>query len=186
MLKDMRLETERLIIQPYREEDLVECFQLMQDQDLFEFLDMSVMSFEDYGELFHWIISCYNIDFDGDFKYSFSINLKESGKHIGWVGIGGIEYDHSIKEIYWLIGKKYWNNGYATEAAAALLTYGFDVIGLNNITAVCKPGNIASQKVMEHVGLKYQGIVQGLPKEYDWYNGELKYKLSKDEYKSII
>ena len=184
MFKDILLETKRLIIRPYREEDLLECFQLMQDKELFRFLDMKVMTLEEYSELFHWIIRCYSVSPDRDFKYSFNICLKETGKTIGWVGIGGVEYDHSIKEIYWLIGRAFQNNGYASEAAAALLEYGFLVMGLNEIIAVCRPENIASEKVMKKNGLKYQGVVEGLPEKYGWYNGELKYGLLKSDYQS--
>ena len=182
MIKDMILETERLIIRPYQEEDLLECFQLMQDKELFRFLDMSVMTLEEYSELFHWIIRCYSVSPDRDFKYSFNVCLKETGKTIGWVGIGGVEYNHSVKEIYWLIGREFQNKGYASEAAAALLEYGFTVMSLDEITAVCKPENIASEKVMKKIGLKYRGIVEGLPEQYAFYNGELKYALSKQEF----
>jgi ribosomal-protein-alanine N-acetyltransferase len=178
----MKLETKRLIIRPYTENDMMECFQLMQDKELFTYLDMDVMSFEDYSDLFHWILRCYEIGFQDDFKYSFSINHKASGKHIGWIGIGGIEYDHAIKEIYWLIGKEHWNQGYATEAATALLEYAFIIMKLPEITAFCKPDNIGSRRVMEHIGLKYQGIVDGLPAEYDYYNCELKYALKREAY----
>ena len=109
---------------------------------------------------------------DCHFKYSFNVTLKETGKHIGWVGIGGVEFDHSIKEIYWLIGRDYQNKGYASEAAAAVLKYGFCVIGLDEIVALCKLENIASKKIMQNIGLMYQGIVENLPQEHDYFNGE--------------
>lgn len=180
MVKDMRLETKRLTIRPYAKEDLMECFDLMQDKELFNYLDMDIMSLDEYKNLFHWLIDSYNTEFDGDFKYSFNIILKETGKHIGWVGIGGLETDHSMKEIFWLIGKNHWNKGYATEAATALLEYGFNVIGLKEIVALCKPENIASKKVMEHIGLEYRFTMEG--SSNDFYNGEPFYSLTKDEY----
>ena len=183
MVRDMRLETERLIIRPYVEADLIECFRLMQDKDLFEYLDMDVMSLEEYQGLFEWLIDSYDIGFDGDFKYSFNVTLKETGAHIGWVGVGGLDFDHSIKEIYWLIGKEHWNHGYASEAASALLAYAFDVIRQNEIFSLCKPKNIGSKRVMEHIGLKYRGIIAGAPD--DFYNGELCYSLTKAEYQDI-
>lgn len=43
MIKDMRLETERLIIRPYIEDDLMESFQLMQDEELFKYKEMEVI-----------------------------------------------------------------------------------------------------------------------------------------------
>jgi RimJ/RimL family protein N-acetyltransferase len=78
------------------------------------------------------------------------------------------------------------NNGYASEAAAALLEYAFTAIGLDEINAFCRPENIASEKVMKKIGLKYQGVVEGLPEKYGWYNGELKYTLSKEEFECSV
>ena len=186
MVKNMRLETQRLVIRPYVESDLMECFWLMQDDALFTFLGMSVMPLDEYEKLFRWLMKSYNVGFDGDFKYSFNVTLKETGKHIGWVGIGGADFDHSVKEIYWLIGIEYQNKGYASEAAAALLEYGFCTIGLEEIVAFCKPENIASMKVMQKIGFKYQGIVEGLPEEHNLFNGEPKYALSISEFMRIV
>ena len=99
--------------------------------------------------------------------------MKEKGNHIGWCGIGGSNLNHSLKEIYYLIGKGYWGNGYAKEASSALLDYGFNVMNLEEIVALVRPENIASKKVKENMGLKYQYTLVGLPKEFDWNNGEL-------------
>jgi [ribosomal protein S5]-alanine N-acetyltransferase len=181
-VKNMKIETGRLIIRPYIQDDLMECFRLMQDKDLFRYLDMDVMSLEQYKRLFIWIIDCYNTGVEEDFKYSFAITLKENGIQVGWCGIGGLEYDHSVKEIFYLIGKEHWGKGYAKEATVALLDYGFNTIGLNEVVAICKPDNIASQKVIRNMGLKYRYLVEGLPKEFDFYNGEPYFSLTKDKY----
>lgn len=189
MVKQMRLETERLIIRPYQEEDFMECFQLMQDKELFQYLDMEVMSLEEFKKLFEWIRGMYDVGFDGDFKYSFNVTLEESGKHIGWCGIGGLDMDHNIKEIYYLIGKEYWGKGYAKEATTALLEYGFMTMELNEIVALCKPENIASRKVIENLGLKFKYIMEGLPDEPDdkaFYIGEPFFSLTKEEYIETI
>ena len=178
-LKNMWIETDRLIIRPYKESDLEECFTLMQDDELFKHNDMDVMSFEDYEILFKWLIKSYDKGFDEDFKYSFNIILKETGAHIGWCGLGYLDYDHEQKELYYLIGKDYWGQGYAKEATKALLKYGFNTIGLNEIVALCKKENIASRKVIENMGLRFDYVVEGLPKEYDFYNGQLFFSLNK-------
>jgi len=182
--KKMRIETERLIIRPYKREDLNECFRLMQDDELFDYLDMEVMTFEEYQGLFSWLIDSYKKDFNDDFKYSFNITLKETGAHVGWCGIGVLDYDNQYKEIYYLIGKEYWGNGYAKEASTALLEFGFNVIGLSEIVALCKQENKASKNVIENMGLSFKYIVEGLPQEHDYYNGELYFSLTKREYLS--
>jgi len=158
----------------------MDCFHLMQNADLFKYMDMGVMSLEEYTRLFKWLISSYDTSFDGDFKYSFNVILKETGAHIGWVGVGGLDIDHSIKEVFWLIGKEHWSHGYASEAASALLDYVFSVIGLDEVVAISKPENIASKKVIEHIGLNFQKIITESPDAF--YNGDHCYSLSRAEW----
>lgn len=181
-VKDMKLETNRLIIRPYKKDDIQECFELMQNKELFTYMDMEVMSFEEYKGLFQWLIDSYNMGFDEDFKYSFNITLKESSTHIGWCGIGVLDYDKKQKEIYYLIGRDHWGKGYAKEATTALLEYGFNVIGLNEIVALCKPENIASRNIIENIGLKYRYTVEGLSEEFSFYNYEPFFSLTREEY----
>ena len=180
----MRLETERLTIRPYVESDLMECFRLSQDEALYTYLPMAPQPLEEYRGFFQWLMDCYATGFDGDFKYSFNVVLRESGAHIGWVGIGGLDYDPSRTEIFWAIAKEHWNNGYASEAAAALLRYGFEVIGVEEVVALCKPENVGSRRVMEKVGLTFRGVIEGVPAEHDFYGGEVLYALTAAEYRT--
>jgi len=91
-LSIMRLETERLVIQPYTESDLIESFELMQNPELFTYLHMDVMTLEEYKGLFRWLIDSYNTPFDQPFKYSFAIRSKETGAFVGWCGIGFLDF----------------------------------------------------------------------------------------------
>ena len=182
MIKNIRLETERLIIRAYTEEDFTESFNLMQDKELFKYKDMEIMSLEEYRNLFDFIIGMNDVGFDGDYKYSFVINLKETGENIGWVGIGGMDIDHAVKEIYYLISRKHQCKGYASEASAAILEFGFNIIGIDEIVAVCDPENIASKRVMEKIGLRFRYIQEGLTGEFEGCNGNPFYSLTKDEY----
>lgn len=86
------------------------------------------------------------------------------------------------KEIYYLIGQDYWGNGYATEAMTALIHYCFNTIGLQRIIALAKPENMASNRVIQKLGFKFQHLVSGLPEEFDFYNGEPYYSITKEEY----
>ena len=182
MIIDMRLETQRLIIRPYIEDDFMESFQLMQDEELFKYKEMRVMTLEEYKGLFKWVLKSYNVGFDENFAYSFTIILKETGMQIGWVGLGKLVTDIAKTEIFYLTGIKYQNQGYATEASKAILEYGFNTIGLNEIVGVCMKENIASKRVMEKMGLKFRYIQEGLSKEYERCNGDPFYSLTKDEY----
>lgn len=188
MIKEMRIETRRLIIRPYIESDLLESFELMQNKEQLKYMPMEVMSFEEYKGLFKWLINSYEYDYDGDFKYSFAIFLKETGRFIGWCGVGDNDCNsyYPDKEIYYLIGQDYWGNGYATEAMTALINYCFNTMKLKRLVAFAKSENIASNRVIQKLGFKFQHLVSGLPEEFDFYNGETYYLLRKEEYLEII
>ena len=188
MIKEMRIETSRLIIRPYIESDLLESFELMQNKEQLKYLPMEVMSLEEYKGLFKWLIDSYENDYDGNFKYSFAIFLKEAGRLIGWCGVGDNDCNkfYHDKEINYLIGQDYWGNGYATEAMNALINYCFNTMKLERLIAFAKPENIASNRVIQKLGFKFQHLVSGLPKELDFYNGEPYYLLTKEEYLEMI
>jgi len=57
---------------------------------------------------------------------------------------------------YW-IGVPYWGQGFATEAANAMIAFGFDTLRLNEIYAHHFAGNIASQRVLEKIGMRHEG-----------------------------
>ncbi len=180
MIKDFCIQTNRLVIRPYIESDLSEAFELMQDEDLFHFLPMEVMSLQEYKNLFSWLLNCYETSYTADwFKYSFVITDKEAGNHIGWCGVGCLDFDHKYKEVYYLIGKSHWGKGYATEAVHEFTEYCFNILGLSKLVAVVKPQNIASKHVLEKLGFSYEFTVSDLPEEFDFYNGELFYSISK-------
>ena len=60
-------------------------------------------------------------------------------------------------EIGWLLGKAYHGQGYATEAAAAMLKYGFEELLLHRVIATCQPENVPSYRVMEKIGMRREG-----------------------------
>jgi [ribosomal protein S5]-alanine N-acetyltransferase len=90
--------------------------------------------------------------------------IKENNAFIGWCGL---KYRPEIDELdlgYRFI-KSAWGNGYATEAAAGTIKYGFENLGLNLITGRAHVENIASQKVLEKIGMHYinEGIIDDCP-----------------------
>jgi [ribosomal protein S5]-alanine N-acetyltransferase len=91
----------------------------------------------------------------------FGIALKKTDRLIGGVGLDGSTGDDSDEPPlgYWL-GRTYWGCGYASEAVAAVVDYGFRTLGLKTIRAYTDPGNAASQRVLLHCGLKHVGEIE--------------------------
>ena len=69
---------------------------------------------------------------------------------------------------YWL-GVPYWNQGYMTEAARALIDFGFGVMGLNRIEATYLMRNPASGRVMEKAGLAHEGVARQAMRKWGVY-----------------
>jgi RimJ/RimL family protein N-acetyltransferase len=86
----------------------------------------------------------------------FTVNLKKTGQVIGYCGLQYLG-DTSEVEIYYGFSKESWNQGLATEAATAVLRFGFEELKLESIAAITLPDNIASQNVLKKVGLERSG-----------------------------
>lgn len=82
-----------------------------------------------------------------------------TGQVAGYCGLRYID-DLGEVEVLYGLAKAYWGRGIATQAARAALTFGFDTLGLERIIALAVPGNIASRRVIEKAGLKYEKPVQ--------------------------
>jgi RimJ/RimL family protein N-acetyltransferase len=78
---------------------------------------------------------------------------------VGAIGLV-VEEEHQRGELGYWVGVPYWGRGYATEACAGLLRYGFDVIGLNRIEAQHFLRNPASGRVMQKLGMRFEGIAR--------------------------
>ena len=87
---------------------------------------------------------------------SFAIVPRNRKQLIGMIGLKLAE-EHCWAEIAFWIGKPYWNRGYVTEAAEAVLRYGFETLRLNRIWAAHFGSNPASGRVMKKLGMTYEG-----------------------------
>jgi [ribosomal protein S5]-alanine N-acetyltransferase len=81
-----------------------------------------------------------------------------SGTIIGSVAIAVSSVRHQQEGVLgYVFHRDFWSQGYATEAAGLLVSFGFDRLNLRRITATCHPDNRASARVLQKVGLRYQG-----------------------------
>jgi RimJ/RimL family protein N-acetyltransferase len=90
----------------------------------------------------------------------FAICEASSDALCGAVGLH-IDRDHERAELGFWIGVPYWGQGYCTEAARAVLAYGFEVLKLHRIFAQHFRGNAASGRVLQKIGMQHEGIMRG-------------------------
>ena len=83
----------------------------------------------------------------------------DDGELVGVIGLRVNESDNRAELGYW-IGVPYWDRGYATEAAAEVVRYGFEELGLNKIYAGYFSRNPASGAVLRKIGMTYEGTLR--------------------------
>jgi len=107
-----------------------------------------------------------------------AVILKEGNKLIGWCGLTFLEETPEV-QIGYGIEKSYWGRGFSTEAALASLRYGFEVMKIDRIVGVAMAENVASRRVMEKIGMRYEKVGH-------WYGAELVcYAISRNEYRKM-
>jgi len=100
-------------------------------------------------------------------NYGFAVVLKAEDRLIGGCGIHISNPDDQGGWIGYCFNCHFWGEGYATETARALLSFGFDRLKLHRIFATCDPKNIASARVLEKIGMQREGHLR----EHKWIRG---------------
>jgi len=112
---------------------------------------------------------------------TFAVALRPDNILIGTISLHlNVEHDHA--ELGYWIGKPYWNRGYGTEAARAVVQYGFEVIGLNRIHAAYLKRNPASGRIMQKIGMVHEGCLKQHVKKWDIFEDLELYGILKRDY----
>ncbi|MEO0561447.1 MAG: GNAT family N-acetyltransferase [Chloroflexota bacterium] len=88
---------------------------------------------------------------------AWAVQSRADGTFLGHAGLYVID-NTDVIEIGYAVGQAYWGQGYATEAARAVLRYAFETIALDKLVAVAFPQNIGSERVMQKLGMTNMGI----------------------------
>jgi RimJ/RimL family protein N-acetyltransferase len=88
-----------------------------------------------------------------------AIERRSDGQFLGGMGLV-LQPAHQRAELGYWLGVPFWGQGYATEAARALIDFGFETLGLNRIFAVHYHTNPASGRVMQRLGMTYEGTLR--------------------------
>ena len=168
------LETGRLILKPMTSADVSHLFELNSDPEVVRYTGDSLsQNLADAQRILNELV------FPQFQKYQMgrmSVFLKD-GNYLGWCGL---KFDPISTEVdlgYRFL-KKFWGNGFATEASQASLKYGFEHLKLKKILARSMPENKASLKVIHKLGMTFRGL--NLDANYP--QGFLLYDLTDKEY----
>ena len=180
MAEHPTIKTERLILRPFTLADAPEVQRLVGDRDIAATTINIPHPYEDgMAEEF---IREQEAKFEHGESMDFAIVHREHGFLVGAIGLG-VEYRNngSMQLGYW-IGKPYWNQGYCTKAAHAVLKYGFDTLQLNRIFARHFGSNPTSGRVMQKIGMKYEGTMKEAIKKWGRFEDMACYAILRSEY----
>ena len=161
------LETERLVLRPFQISDSPRVKALAGAYEIYKTTLNIPHPYED-GMAERWI-STHAAKFYGGDGVDLAITLKPDALLIGAVALMASPRHNRAELGYW-IGVPYWGNGYCTEAATAIIRYGFRVMNYHKITCTHWEGNPASGRVMQKAGMHREGtLVDHVTKDGEYH-----------------
>ncbi len=149
----MELRTPRLLLRPWRETDLVAYAALNADPEVRRwFLGTLTREQSDaQAAQLQAHIAAHGFGF-------WAVEALGVAPFVGFVGLQHVAVAAPFApavEVGWRLARAYWGKGYATEAARAALAHGFGPLKLAEIVSFAVPGNLASRRVMERIGMRH-------------------------------
>ena len=149
------LETERLLLRPFRMVDAQDVFAYASRPELTEYLPwLTHRSIADSREYLRFVEERRR---RGE-PASWGMELREEGRIVGSCGFNSWEPGHARAEIGYCLSPDYRGLGLMPEAVRAVLKFGFEALELNRIAALCQVENVASERVLEKVGMRCEGV----------------------------
>ncbi len=147
------LRTERLLLRPWRDEDLAPFAALNADPAVREHFP-SILSRGESDAAARRI----RAEMERDGYGSWAVELPGEAPFVGVVGLSVPGFEAAFTpcvEIGWRLARDVWGRGLATEGARAALAFAFDVLGLEEVVSMTTPANHRSLRVMEKLGMRH-------------------------------
>lgn len=150
------LETERVYLTKISEEHLDDLFAYASDDEVTEHVSWETHTDKEQSRQF---IRRTRELYESGVHYDWALVHKESGRMFGTTGLRIGEPSDTAAELGYVLAKEFWGRGLATEVANEVVRFGFEELELSEIHAYVFLGNDASVRVLEKLGMSYEGIV---------------------------
>ena len=176
------LQTDRLVLREFTVEDAPVVQRLVGEWEVARTKWHIPHPYED-GWAEEWIDSCRPA-FEAGERVSFAAVLREGGTLVGSIALHLNARDDNEEIGYW-IGRPYWGQGYATEAAREVVRYGFEELRLHRVHANHLGSKPASGKVLQKVGMSREGTRPEHYKKWETYEDRVDYRLLFRDWRNI-
>ncbi|CUI17397.1 acetyltransferase, GNAT-family [Candidatus Protochlamydia naegleriophila] len=150
------IQTKRLILRPWREDDWKPFARMNADPRVMEYFP-STLSKQESDDLARRLSDKVAEQGWG----LWAVSIPEVAEFIGFIGLAKPSFEAHFTpaiEVGWRLAYDYWGQGYATEGALAALEYGFETLQLNEIVSFTAQLNDRSRKVMRKIGMHHDPI----------------------------
>ena len=162
---DLRLVGKRIVLRPLKNPDAKDIYLNIQDKTISEnTLNIPWPYKSEDAQIF---IQKTKKSLQKKSDFVFGIKLKAKNEVIGCIGLHKANFEHKNAELGYWLGSKYWNQGIMTEAGMLILKFGFEKLKLHRIWCCVFSDNPASQKMVEKLSFKKEG----LHRETSWREG---------------
>ncbi|MFB6524992.1 MULTISPECIES: GNAT family N-acetyltransferase [unclassified Streptomyces] len=148
------LETSRLVLRRWREDDVAPMAAIHADPEVMRWIrDGSVRDEQQTRSG----IQAWESEWDARGFGLFAVEIRSTGELAGFTGLSVPAYLPEVLpavEVGWRLGRSHWGQGLATEAAAAVVRFGFEERRLERIVSVAQVGNDASERIMTKLGMR--------------------------------
>lgn len=150
------IETERLLLRPWRDDDREPFAALNADPEVMRFFPARLTREESDA-----LVEAIRRHFGEHGFGLWALEVRDSGRFIGFTGLLLRTFPAHFTpavEVGWRLERRAWGRGYASEAARAALAHGFDVVRLEQIVSMTAVDNTRSRRVMERIGMTHDPI----------------------------
>lgn len=151
------LHTARLRLRPFEDADAEDLFALMRDPQVLRFWDAPPWT--DPARADRFVAGCRQLAEDGS-GARVVLERSDDGAFLGWCHLTGWNPDYRSAGMGYVLARAAWGQGYATEAARAVLDWAFGTLDLNRVQAETDTRNLASARVLEKLGFQREGTLR--------------------------
>jgi RimJ/RimL family protein N-acetyltransferase len=179
------IETERLQLRPFTRGDVDAVYAYRSREDVCRYLFDDPMSRQTCAETVQARIGQLSLDEEGD-RIVLAVERRSDGEMIGEVSLILRSVASRQAEIGYIFHPGVHRQGYATEAARALMAIGFDGAGMHRIFARCDARNLASARVMERLGMRREAYFRGHSMVKGRWDEEFIYAILEEEWQAQV
>jgi len=180
----VQLEGNRILIRRLRPSDAEAIHQILNNRDVSRWLLMVPYPYPREGAI-KYVRKCQR-NWQKRADFLFAIISKDTGEFLGGGGLKCVDNGNQRAEMGYWLGKKHWNQGYATEAARLFLKFAFGHLKLHRVYAHMFESNVASSRVLEKCGFTREGIWREARMKFNHFQNLVFYSILKPEYEKTL